>query len=363
VRATRHLGLSRGCDKFDSRSVAASGKQHAGGGSGGDVFDVRVVAFAGGSAATLQALQDLFGLDREGAQRLVDNVPLIVRRAAPANEAQSFVTALRGIGAQVALERPSNENGFPTSAGQPVPLPKPAARPGKAAPPPPKAAVQKPPRPAPREGSPLPRPIIRQATADLEFDMGGLDSPAGGEEPNSSMQPLGAPNLGTRRNEIDFGGAPESSMLELDVASVRGAGSDGANATRAAVSQPSAVGRTTLTGRVASMPAAAASVQSAKPHEEPASGRMSRTDVSAVAGPGPMSRAAVVHQTGNESAAKSAARVRQVALLRILAGVGIAALGISFDSSIIWGNANSISLLAHAIAIYQLGVGLRELAP
>ncbi|HKU43880.1 MAG TPA: ribosomal protein L7/L12, partial [Polyangiales bacterium] len=82
------------------------------------MFDVRVVAFAGGSARTLQALQELFGLDREAAQRLVDNVPLVVRRAAPANEAQNYVDALRGIGAEVALERPD-------AAAEPAPAKKP----------------------------------------------------------------------------------------------------------------------------------------------------------------------------------------------------------------------------------------------
>jgi hypothetical protein len=77
---------------------------------------------------------------------------------------------------------------------------------------------------------------------------------------------------------------------------------------------------------------------------------------------GPMSRAEVVHKPGIDDSAKRT-RHRQLSLLRVLAAVAIAGLGVVFDSSIVYGNANLLSVLAHALAIYQLGVGLRGLAP
>jgi hypothetical protein len=77
---------------------------------------------------------------------------------------------------------------------------------------------------------------------------------------------------------------------------------------------------------------------------------------------GPMSKAEVVHKPGIDNSAQRS-RARQIALLRVLGGVGIAALGVLFDSSIVYGNANTLSVLAHAVAIYQLGVGLRGLSP
>lgn len=356
--------------------MAANGKQRAGG-NGGDVYDVRVVAFAGGSAATLQALQDLFGLDREGAQRLVDSVPIVVRRGAPANEAQTFVDALRGIGAQVALERPSNSNALerPRPAAprgaEPVAMPRPAppgARPAPpvpvrvAPPPPPKAAPRKAPPPPPRDAEPLPRPIMRTPSADLEFD---LASPSGGDglgsEPRSSNQSIGSKQGGSRgRNEIEFSHESDAGRLELDIGAGRPASSDRNAAVRGAPSDRSASDRGTAAER-----SAAKSTQqllvldqaAADSRADQLAGRMSNPDV-ARGGAGPMSRAAVVHKPGIDPKAGRARR-RQIALVRLLGAVAIGALGVVFDSSILYGNANVMSVLAHALAIYQFGVGVR----
>jgi hypothetical protein len=356
--------------------VAASGKQHAGGGTSGDVFDVRVVAFAGGSAATLQGLQDLFGLDRDGAQRLVDSVPLVVRRAAPANEAQSFVAALRGIGAEVALERPSNQNAVEGRRPDPVPVARPAppgARPAPPAPvrlappPPPKAAPGKAPPPPPREADALPRPIMRAPTADLEFDFA---SPSGGDSLDaglrSSLQP-GDNSSGSRtRTMIDFSDEPDTGTLELDIGgSARAPTSDRSAAVRNTVSERAAAVRAAIAERNASktvsMPTPAHAEQHAtpEPRAEQLAGRMSNPDL-ARGVPGPMSRAAVVHKPGVDPK-DTPSRRRQIALLRVLVAIGIGALGVVFDSSIVYGNANLISVVAHAVGIYQLGVGLRGL--
>jgi ribosomal protein L7/L12 len=367
---------SRGCDKFEIRIVAASGKQHAGGGSGGDVFDVRVVAFAGGTAATLKGLQDLFGLDREGAQRLVDSVPLVVRRAAPANEAQSFVAALRGIGAQVALERAANQNGVgPTRNADPAAGPRPAppgARPAPPAParfappPPPKLAPGKAPPPPPREADPLPRPIMRAPSADLEFDIGSSSSGDGIDGlSRSSAQSAVVQKSSRGRNEIDFSGEPSTGALELDIGD-RDPAADRTGAARTNVAERPTAGRAANAERntskgVATPTPSSAEQQGSSESRAESAGRMSVTDISRV-GPGPMSRAAVVHKPGIDPKDQSSRR-RQLALLRVLGAVGVAALGFVFDSSIAYGNANLISVVAHAVAIYQLGVGLRGLTP
>jgi hypothetical protein len=354
--------------------VSASGKQRAGG-DGGDVYDVRVVAFAGGSTATLQALQDLFGLDRAGAQRLVDSVPLVVRRAAPANEAQTFVDALRSIGAQVALERPSNSNAVdrpgPTAArgAEPTAMPKPArARPAPpgpvrvAPPPPPRAAPGKGPPPPPRDADPLPRPIMRALTADLEFD---LAEPRGGDgvdsDSGSSIQQTSGKQGGSRgRNEIDFSDEPDTGRLELDIGSARAPSSDRNAADRKATSERSTASRGTASDRSAAktmQQPIAPEHAAADSRAEQYAGRMSNPDV-VRGGAGPMSRAAVVHKPGIESK-DSRLRRRQIALARVLGAVAIGTLGVVFDVSIVHGNANVASVLAHALAIYQFGVGLR----
>jgi hypothetical protein len=322
-------------------------------------------------------------LDRAGAQRLLDSVPLVVRRGAPANEAQSFLEALRGIGAQVALERPSNSNardrprppaaprgGEPIAMRRPAP---PAARPAPpvpvpvraAPPPPPRAAAGKAPPPAPRDGDPLPRPIMRAPTADLEFD---LASSSGGDGLDSdlrrSIDPLGSKQGGSRgRNEIEFGDDPDTGRLELDIGSGPDAIPDRSAGARNAASDRSAATRSMASDRNA----AKTPLQSAVPDQAAAesradhtAGRMSNPDV-ARGGAGPMSRAAVVHKPGIDAKAGRSRR-RQIALLRVLGAVVIGALGVVFDSSILYGNANVISVLAHTLAIYQFGVGLRGMA-
>jgi hypothetical protein len=325
------------------RAIVGASEKGRAGGVGGDVFDVRVVGFAGGAARTREALQELFGLDRESAQRLLDNVPMVVRRAAPANEAHDYVEALRGIGAQVALERPEKPAaGERSILAKPPPVP--AAR--RAPPPPPKAANPrlKAPPPVPRDAEPLPKPIMRQLTADLEFDLaasGGSGEPAvGAAEPKSAAR---TPNKrsAVRRNEIEFAGGTNAT-LELDVE---------ARAPERGPDKPPeglkpAAGRPTRTGVVVS-------------GDQPV---MRSSPTEAGRGPGPMSRAAVVTKTGPASLAP-ARRRRTIALLRVFGAVCAAAGGVWFESSIVYGNANIVSVLVHAAAIYQCGVGLRGMLP
>jgi hypothetical protein len=194
---------------------------------------------------------------------------------------------------------------------------------------------------------------MRPLTADLEFDLLGGDKL---DEPKSATQAV-SKRAGTRRNEIDFGAAPDAGSLELDMGAVRPNAAQHSMPARAAVPEPSA-------------PKAAMHERSAAKAADDASvDRRGETYVPRVSMPdgvrsaaGPMSKAEVVHKPGIDNSAQRS-RARQIALLRVLGGVGIAALGVLFDSSIVYGNANTLSVLAHAVAIYQLGVGLRGLSP
>jgi len=75
-----------------------------------------------------------------------------------------------------------------------------------------------------------------------------------------------------------------------------------------------------------------------------------------------MSRAAVVHKPGI-AAKEPYSRRRQLGLLRMLGAVSVAAAGVWIDSSIIYGNANPLSVILHGVAIYQFGVGMRGMLP
>jgi hypothetical protein len=213
---------------------------------------------------------------------------------------------------------------------------------------------------------------MRQVTADLEFDFAG---PNGGDgfdsDPKPSTASFGSKKTESRgRNEIDFSNQSDTASLELDTGSVRGAKSDASAAARTTSEQGAAARNLTPergVNRIASSERGAAkttqpTLSDSERGGEQAAGRMSSTDLPRVGGAGPMSRAAVVHKPGIDPKAAPGRR-RQIALLRVLGAIAIGTLGIMFDSSIMYGNANVLSVLAHALAIYQLGVGLRGMTP
>jgi hypothetical protein len=344
----------------------------------------------------LQGLQDVFGLDGSAAQHLLDNLPVVVKHAAPANEAQNYLQLLRGIGAEVELS-PAAAPGVPVrSPGGPPPAPPEALRPVGARPPPPPpprvasstaGARVAPPVPGKAPPPPtaaavpeaLPRPIMRPITKDLEYEMSG--SPGlGAPVPIAAREPSEEPESGEDkpqsgagaaravRAEFEFDHANASERLELDLGSDAGAAQPraaGPAVTNSrAPSEAAQVSQRARTSRAAGARGAGAK-QSRVPaadrsRPESASGSSEPTTL-AERVPGPaMSRAAVVDQTARAQRDPSQ---RTYALLRVLAAFTIAALGIWFDNSIAYGNANSLSVLAHAVAIYQLGLGLRGLTP
>ena len=80
-------------------------------------FDVRVLGWRSAGAGTVAALQEVFGLDIDTAQQLVSRVPAAVKRGVSAHEAQTFMQALQGVGAQVMLVR----SGGPVTIDAPAP--------------------------------------------------------------------------------------------------------------------------------------------------------------------------------------------------------------------------------------------------
>ena len=73
-----------------------------------ELFDIHVMAFADDSDAAVSALQEIFRIERDDAQRLIADAPVVVKRAAAPDVAEVLLDALTMIGAQVVL-LPSRE--------------------------------------------------------------------------------------------------------------------------------------------------------------------------------------------------------------------------------------------------------------
>jgi hypothetical protein len=68
-----------------------------------ELFDIHVMIFAGDPQSTVEGLARFFSIDREAAERLVEDVPIIVKRSAEPDVAAEMVDVLGGLGAQVVL--------------------------------------------------------------------------------------------------------------------------------------------------------------------------------------------------------------------------------------------------------------------
>ena len=68
-----------------------------------ELFDIHVMIFCGDPESTVEGLARFFAIDREAAVRLVEDVPIIVKRAAEPDVAAEMVDVLGGLGAQVVL--------------------------------------------------------------------------------------------------------------------------------------------------------------------------------------------------------------------------------------------------------------------
>ena len=68
-----------------------------------ELFDIHVMIFAGDPQSTVDGLARFFAIDRDAAERLVEDVPVIVKRAAEPDVAAEMVDVLGKLGAQVVL--------------------------------------------------------------------------------------------------------------------------------------------------------------------------------------------------------------------------------------------------------------------
>jgi hypothetical protein len=329
--------------------------------AGGDAFDIRVLAFADTQARSVQGLQRIFGMDAATAQRIVDGVPGVLRRSAPADEAYSYRDALESIGATVVLE--------PAQGADPVPQP--ARRPGPPPPPPAASLGRFEPEPAVRNlmelsepPLPVPRPVKRAPSADLEYDVLALDDEPE-EEIAAALRSLGEPEPSAndvdpleageanrkalramRREEIelDSGGAGDALDLALPAAGQR------REPTGSHQREPAAREKTpTLQTEPVRAPAEAHTVRTQRNTQpKPEASGQQRGPV--------ISRAAVVEQP-----AQQAAPTKSLALVQLLAALLVISLGVWLDNSVLYGNASLFSVIAHGLAIHQFGLGVRGL--
>jgi hypothetical protein len=328
--------------------------------AGGDAFDIRVVAFADTQARSIQGLQRIFGMDAATAQRVVDGVPGVLRRSAPADEAFSYRDALQSIGATVVLE--------PAQGADPVPQP--ARRPGPP-PPPPAASLGRSERePAVRNlmdlsepPLPVPRPVKRAPSADLEYDVLARDEPE--EEIAAALRSLGEPEPSA--NDVDLLESGDANRKALRAMRREEIELDGGSAGDALdLALPSAGQRREPTGSHMREPAAREKTPTlqTEPVRAPAEAHTVRTQrvtnpKTEASGPqrGPvMSRAAVVEQPIQPPAA-----TKSLALAQLLAALLVVGLGVWLDNSVLYGNASLFSVIAHGLAIQQFGLGVRGL--
>lgn len=68
-----------------------------------ELFDLHVMMFADTSGTAIAALQRAFSIDRRAAERLIRDVPVVVKRAATPEVAAALLDTLQGLGAQVVL--------------------------------------------------------------------------------------------------------------------------------------------------------------------------------------------------------------------------------------------------------------------
>lgn len=345
-------------------------------GASTDSFDVCVVAWSDPGAATVERLQELFGIAPAMALRLVSDVPVLVKRGASLSDAEAFVQALEAIGAAVVIERSSA--GAPQRSAVPAESPPSAAaeRVG-----PPASLPRPPPRRQPQSG-PVPRPpsqavqpplpslpIASQVPtrsrapsypvlADEGLDILGNDGarvqsfssrPGRTRVFDDTAEPSEQRRAVARRGQRNLDFAPPIAAPQVDLA---------ANPYVEAVG-PTLLSDPPLPSRSQSTDARPNPSLGARPSPRPGS-KTGATDpaVSATVGAAPGS----TPQRGpRPPAAPTRAKDKAwiVVFGRLAASLLVLTAGLFIDDTILRGNATLPSLLLHAVAIYHLGLGVR----
>jgi len=297
-------------------------------------YDIHVLAFPAATPRTVQGLCELFGLDANGAQRIIRSAPSVLRQRVPVAEAEACAQALRKLGARVVLE---------------------PAQPRDPPPPPAAAFLQHTAHWGPGArgaNDDLPLPAPRTAAPDLEYDvLSALDAALDGSEvqpaarhnpahdaleESSLEEPLLSDDASSlavkgRQDELDLGGGASRASMELEL-----------DAPPAQAKHKAAD----------SAPRKALPLQQNE-RQAPPGATQPRQPVAPVGA----SRAALIEHRR----AAEAPRSRSVPLLQLLAACGVFAAGYWVDSSILYGNASPVSVVAHGLALQQLLLGLRGL--
>ncbi|MEY4583249.1 MAG: hypothetical protein RL701_7952 [Pseudomonadota bacterium] len=343
-------------------------------------YDIRVLAFSGARQQTVQGLRDLFGIDVASAQRLIASAPCVIRHKVPAAEAEYCAQVLRSFDARVLLE--------PLAEPPPTRSPADLARSygGISLPP-------APPTPSDRQrhdqghelelgasrttgqgnrdartntrAAPAGRARVDDsAEADLEYDMldaleAKLDEPEGSDELRDLGRELGltgdsytpeaerephSTSLRTQQGEFDLAAAePEPQGLELDRAAMK---------------------RTTLHGQ-STGPRVSLSAKRGMAEPPGAPQTPARSPVTSMRELPGMREPTGAHKASaaalREAPKTEKSRARDVPLLQVFGALVVAAIGHWLDSSVIYGNASTISVIAHGLALQQLILGVRGL--
>jgi Ribosomal protein L7/L12 C-terminal domain len=354
------------------------------------LFDVRVLGWRSAGAGTVAALQEVFGLDLDTATQLVSRVPAAVKRGVSSSEAQTFMRALQGVGAQVVLVR----TGAPVTIDAPNPalantparylaaesqpiavtppaapttltgsrVPAPPAPPSKpasgpmwsgtgslASMPRPTGQTYRGPSPAPRPSPPMSRPVSQPMASHGDLDLIGNDG--------RRRSPSGPLDGGPLFPDVETGSArmrKAGGQRELDL-SASSAGQPRLDIERAELPMPAGLPALTEmspverfgheSGRARSRPVA-------EPESKP--GRKAPSGGATEAAP----KATPPRKAPSPAPAGPS---KLVGVRQVLVGVSVFVIGLLLDDSVLRGGATPISVALHGIGFYQLGLGLRRL--
>jgi ribosomal protein L7/L12 len=347
-RATSAVLLSKAVQTRASRSAPETA-----------AYNVRVHAFEGTPQQTLRGLRDLFGLDVARAQRLMASVPAVLRHRISAAEAEHWAQALRSIGARVVLE----DAAAPSPPAPPMP-PRPPTPPWQTT-----QAGARLRQPATGAAS-VGQPIAHQSSAvaqDLEYDvLSALDAVLDQPERDAASDPLR--DLG-RELELEaprmHAPQPTTEAAEFALEEHRPA----QPSRQAAKKAQRELSEDTLSiHRAPALELDAAAVRrpldpghSRAPQPalgEPHGQLPAQTDpfANGRTQPGPRPHSPVALRVQPQAVEDSS---RAVPLLQLGGLVAVVALGLWLDSSVIYGNAGTVSVILHGLALQQGLLGLR----
>lgn len=285
-------------------------------------YDVKVLAFPAASARTVQGLMQLFRIDQAAAERLIASVPLLLTQQVTSADAEACAQALRKLGARVVVELSA------PAMAQPQP-----ARWDQ------ESALEE-------DLLPQPRAVPIANDAQLEYDVLSAQEPGYAEHASIST---------SLRDGLDMELGTSEPDHMLDDAALRRPRQD---AIELQAGRSHAPGLELDEPAPRHQPKPSPQVERARQHaqeQKPAAQPITRPR--AADGPAPHGRAAVVQRAG-----PARPQSRTVPLLQVCFALGVAAVGYWADSSVIFGSASLLSVIAHGVALYQLVLGVRGLA-